>query len=191
MEGNRKLKKLVRKAMQGSTDAFEQLVKDFSPTVLYLAGLELDNKSEVEDVAQEAVLVLYRNIAKLKSPYAFYSYLRQTVHYISMERNRKQARIKSEDFDEYIEKSSKRLPEKLVEYDEITLREREDNTVDAAKMASLLERLPDRQRESLYLHYYQEFSYKEIAKLQGISINTVGVNISKAKESLRKIMKHD
>ena len=36
----------------------------------------------------------------------------------------------------------------------------------------LMEALPDVQREVVYLRYYQELSFKEIAKITGVSINT-------------------
>ena len=36
----------------------------------------------------------------------------------------------------------------------------------------LMEALPDVQREVVYMRYYQELSFKEIAKITGVSINT-------------------
>ena len=36
----------------------------------------------------------------------------------------------------------------------------------------LMETLPATQREVVYMRYYQELSFKEIAELTGVSINT-------------------
>ena len=36
----------------------------------------------------------------------------------------------------------------------------------------LMEALPDVQREVVYMRYYQDMSFKEIAKVTGVSINT-------------------
>lgn len=188
MDEKKKLKKLVKKAMRGEAAAFEQLVRQFSSQILFLASQKLDNASEVEDASQEVVLALYKNIGSLRSPHAFYAYLKQIVHNVCMERNKKGKRIKTDDLDEYIERQVKQLPEELVSRDEETLGSEENDLINAGEMAAYLNKLPERQRETLYLHYHQGFSYKEIAQLQGISINTVGVNVSKAKASLRKMM---
>ena len=36
----------------------------------------------------------------------------------------------------------------------------------------LMEELPEVQREVVYMRYYEEMSFKEIAKVTGVSINT-------------------
>ena len=48
-----------------------------------------------------------------------------------------------------------------------------------------LERLTDRQREVLFLHYYADLDYTTIAHVLGISSGTVGATLSAARETLR------
>jgi RNA polymerase sigma-70 factor (ECF subfamily) len=48
-----------------------------------------------------------------------------------------------------------------------------------------LERLSDRQREVLFLHYYADLDYSTIAYALGISPGTVGATLSAARHTLR------
>lgn len=54
---------------------------------------------------------------------------------------------------------------------------------------TLVERLPDEQREVLMMRYYQELSFKEIAELTGVSINTALGRMRYAILNLRKMAK--
>ena len=49
-------------------------------------------------------------------------------------------------------------------------------------------RLPERQREALFLRYYADLDYVTIADALGISSGTVGATLSQARESLRKVL---
>jgi hypothetical protein len=55
----------------------------------------------------------------------------------------------------------------------------------------IIAELPKVQRTSIYLYYYENLSYKEIAKLLGTNTVTVGTNIKKAKANLKKMMEND
>lgn len=48
-----------------------------------------------------------------------------------------------------------------------------------------LELLTPRQREVLFLHYYADLGYREIAEALGISAGTIGATLSAARERLR------
>lgn len=193
MEQRSTIKRLVKKAMRGNSRAFEQLIEQFSSNILYMASQQLNDSSEAEDAAQDVVFALCRGVTRLKSPHAFYAYLKQTVYNICKEYNRKQKQRDTEDIDDFVKRQTKQLPNNLVSNDEaektIQLGASDvDASSQEGKMARCLQQLPQRQRQTLYLYYYQGFSYKEIAKLQGISVNTVGVNVSNAKVALRKLM---
>ncbi|WP_460634640.1 RNA polymerase sigma factor [Larkinella harenae] len=49
-----------------------------------------------------------------------------------------------------------------------------------------LERLPRRQREAIYLRYYEELSYEEIASVMGLNRQVVANYLQHALETLRK-----
>lgn len=51
----------------------------------------------------------------------------------------------------------------------------------------LMESLPEQQREVVFMRYYQELSFKEIAKITGVSINTSLGRMRYALINLRKL----
>ena len=51
----------------------------------------------------------------------------------------------------------------------------------------LMEALPEQQREVVFMRYYQELSFKEIAKITGVSINTSLGRMRYALMNLRKL----
>jgi RNA polymerase sigma factor (sigma-70 family) len=55
-----------------------------------------------------------------------------------------------------------------------------------AAVRTLLARLPERQREAIFLRYYADLDYATIAELLGISSGTVGATLSAAHASLRE-----
>jgi RNA polymerase sigma factor (sigma-70 family) len=55
-----------------------------------------------------------------------------------------------------------------------------------AAVRTMLARLPDRQREAVFLRYYADLDYAAIAELLGISTGTVGATLNAAHSSLRQ-----
>lgn len=55
----------------------------------------------------------------------------------------------------------------------------------------LMEALPTSQREVVYMRYYQELSFKEIAELTGVSINTALGRMRYALINMRRIAKEN
>ena len=51
----------------------------------------------------------------------------------------------------------------------------------------LLDALPDNQREVVYMRFYQDLSFKEIAEITGVSINTALGRMRYALMGMRRI----
>ena len=49
-------------------------------------------------------------------------------------------------------------------------------------------RLPVRQREAVFLFYYQDMTLSEIGKLLGVPVSTVGDRLNRARKQLRKAL---
>ncbi len=56
-------------------------------------------------------------------------------------------------------------------------------------LTEAMKELSDKQREGLSLKFEQNFSYKEIANILGISVESARTNIYRALKDLRKVLK--
>ena len=59
-------------------------------------------------------------------------------------------------------------------------------TDDERQLYDELMQLPDIQRVPVYLHFYEGYTYKEIAKILQISESAVAMRISRGKDELKK-----
>ncbi len=68
---DKKFLRVVKKAIRGDERAFEELLRLRGKNILYIAIHLMRDKSDGEDAAQEAVLLIRRDIGKLEKPGAF------------------------------------------------------------------------------------------------------------------------
>ena len=66
---------LVRRAQQGDTAAFEELIRNYDRSVLRLAMHLTDSTEEAQDIYQEAFLRAYRNIGQFRFECSFYTWI--------------------------------------------------------------------------------------------------------------------
>ncbi|MDR0885454.1 MAG: sigma-70 family RNA polymerase sigma factor [Clostridiales Family XIII bacterium] len=172
---------LVDQAIAGDSEAFDKLYHLKAREILFHTAQLLNSQADVEDVAQDVVLLMYQNIGKLKSSFAFNSWMYQIIRNVSFNHNRKHRHATKneheEAFDVIEETNRDYLPETSVAHKD------RNNLIFKAIM-----NLPLKQRESIVMYYYDELSYKEIAAAMKISINTVSTNILKGKKTLKKIL---
>jgi len=62
-------------------------------------------------------------------------------------------------------------------------------TGDELGVRALLAELPDRQRQVMYLRYYADLGYREIAEILEIEVGTVSATLSAAQTRLRKTVR--
>jgi RNA polymerase sigma factor (sigma-70 family) len=67
---------LVKKSISGDVDAFEELIKDYKKMAYNIALRVLRNKEDAEDVSQEALIKVFRNISSfnMKSSFKVWMY---------------------------------------------------------------------------------------------------------------------
>ena len=72
---------LIERAMQGDRDAFEEIARRYEKRIFWVAFSITSNFHDAQDVTQEVLLKVFRNIGKLKNEDGFTTWLyRITVH---------------------------------------------------------------------------------------------------------------
>jgi RNA polymerase sigma-70 factor (ECF subfamily) len=179
------LKSLIKQAQRGDRIAFEEIYRIFIKSIFYHTGILLDDQNEVEDTVQEIVLKMYRNIGDLKHAEAFKSWLHRIITTTCINKNMKNGRSAvTFDLDDYADTMPTDNVEVLPE--EFVLRGSQNDT-----LAKIIEQLPRARRQAIVMYYYDEMSYKEIAKATGVSVSTVSTNILMAKRTIEEGMNKD
>lgn len=171
---------LVREVKEGSKEALAVLYLRYYDYLRHYGYRIVPNSILVEECIQELFMYLYESYENLGDvlqvkAYLFSSLRRRLIEKVKKERKRKARAEKDFSFHTDIQFS----PEDLRAEEEHQLRIRQTLVQD-------LNELPWRQREAIYLRYYNGLSTKEIATVMGIANQTVLNTIYQALKKIRK-----
>jgi RNA polymerase sigma-70 factor (ECF subfamily) len=130
-----------------------------------------------DDLYQEAVLLAFRHLEKLRDERSFRSWFYSIL--ISRHRSRTRTPFwkRFASLEARMESGHEAIGERGDEWAE--------RTIGAARMARALGALPDVQREAIVLFEMQGFSIEEVASLQRASVPAVKSRLARGRETLR------
>ena len=164
---------LLLRVAAGDAAAYAQLVARHLSVMLSVGRRMLRDDAEAEDVAQEALLRLWKSSARLEvGPYGVRPWLRRVVTNLCIDRVRLGRNTTVTD----------EVPEQLQLADQETGIERRET---AARVDAALKQLPERQRAALVLFHYEGLSQIEVGHLMGISDEAVESLLSRARRALK------
>ncbi|MDR0854296.1 MAG: sigma-70 family RNA polymerase sigma factor [Clostridiales Family XIII bacterium] len=171
---------LIIKASGGDEQAFEELYRLKLRTILFHVSRWIKNPEDVNDVAQDVCIQMYKGISKLKSPEAFNAWLQRIVTnecYRFTHKNRHKAgQANIDDYVDTIQEENKEfLPKESLESEELR-----------RVLLDAINSLPPKRKRAIIMYYYDDMSQKEIAYALGISLKTVSTNILRAKKMLKE-----
>jgi RNA polymerase sigma-70 factor (ECF subfamily) len=167
---------VIKLVAKGDEKAFEQLVLKYQQAVFNTIYRYTGNRDDVQDLAQEIFIKVWRNAEKFKGKSKFSTWLYRIVvnHCINYQRKHKH---KHASLDELTEKGI--TPESLKVRPDWEQKRR----VELVRKA--VNELPDRQRMALVLSQYEGRSYKEIAEIMKVSVSSVESLLFRARSALR------
>ena len=165
---------IALRCQSGEADAFEDLVAAMERPLLYYATSLTGNPDSGLDVLQEVWIKAFRGIGKLKDPGALRSWLYSITHGIAVDRIRRNT---SRERAETVEL------EDFQEADEPSFAEE-----DAEAIHQALSEIGLKHREVLVLHFLEDLSIAEIAKVVGCSEGTVKSRMHYAKRAMKEIL---
>lgn len=177
---------LIRSFQSGDETAFEELIRRYQRQVANIIYLTLGDRSEIEDLTQEAFIRVYRSLDKFAFDSSFYSWLYRIVVNLCIDelRRRKIKRTLSLDFlsENRLEREESRIPQKSGADDVLDKEKRET-------ILSALDKLTPEYKTVMILREYNDLSYAEIANILKISPQAVKSRIFRARSELRKLLK--
>lgn len=180
----KKDKELVNAYLAGDNRALEQLINRHKEKVFTSIYMFTKDQYLAEDLFQDTFIKAIDKLkqGKYKEEGKFLPWIMRMSYNICIDHYRKSKRNKnittSEDFDIFdIIPTEDDNPE-------LTF----INGQSSDKVRQIVDLLPDEQREVVLLRHYYDFSFKEIAELTGVSINTALGRMRYSLINLRKII---
>lgn len=177
---------LLQNYLQGDRSAISTLIDKHSRRVRDYIRMMVKDNDVADDIFQETFIKVVNTIdeGRYSDNGKFLSWVLRIAHnkVIDYFRAQKQAPSVSESSSGYDILGTMRFAERTVE-DQIIAEQ-----IDA-DIKSLVDLLPDEQREVVLLRYFSGLSFKEIAEQTGVSINTALGRMRYALINLRKMIK--
>lgn len=179
---------LVQSYLSGDEAAFEVLIRKHKDKVFAFILSKLKNYNLAHDVFQDTFIKVINSLkrGKYNEEGKFVPWVMRIAHNLVIDHFRRQKKTRSisptKDFDifDVISTDEKNAEEILID---------EQITSDVRK---LIHELPSDQKEVLMMRYYRDLSFKEIAEITDVSINTALGRMRYAVINLRKLVeKHN
>ena len=172
---NTEFAQCVKKARAGDADAFAELYSTVYKDLYRIALVNLKNQHDASDVVSDTVLDAYSSIKKLKDESAFKAWI---IKILTVKIKNKQR--------EYIERNNYRK-----ELDDIEGVEQEKSAEINYNGLEIMEefaKLGEEERLVLSLSVVSGYKSEEIARMTGISANTVRSKVARAKIKLKQML---
>lgn len=178
---------LVKQSLNGSHEAFEQLVLLYEKSIYNIAYHYLLDREWALDMTQETFLQAYKSLAGLKDQASFGAWIKRICRNKCMDHLRK-SKENAVSLEEMMEgenggthiPATDPTPEKSLAQQE-----------DMRRLEEILRKLPHEYKEVLILRAFEEYSYDEIAKALDISVGTVKSRLFRAKKLLKEQFSSD
>ena len=175
---------LVKEYAEGKNEAFDILLKRHQERIFNYILRIVKNEDIANDIFQETFVkaILTIKQGRYTENGKFPAWISRIAHNLIIDyfRQEKSENHQSSDLEDVNVLNRKELCEATVEDHLITAQIRED-------VKFLIKELPPLQREVLNMRYYQNLSFKEIAEITGVSINTALGRMRYAILNLRRI----
>lgn len=175
---------LVREYAEGNNEAFDTLLKRHQDRIFSYILRVIKNEDVANDIFQDTFVKAIQTIrqGRYTENGKFPAWISRIAHNLIIDyyRQEKSENLQSSDLTDIDVLNRKELCEDTIEDILISDQIRKD-------VKYLIEELPDLQKEVLKMRYYQGLSFKEIAELTRVSINTALGRMRYAILNLRRI----
>jgi RNA polymerase sigma-70 factor, ECF subfamily len=167
---------IIGRIRQGDVKQFESLFRSSYVSLVRYARTLVKDQDNAEEIVQDLFYRIWKdrekiNIESSLNGYLFRSVHNRCLHYIEhnriVEKHAEEMSFRQPDTPEN--------PSDILNYKELQ-----------AKIARILEKLPDRCGKIFYMNRFEGLKYSEIAEKLSVSVKTVEANMGKALKEFRK-----
>jgi len=175
---------LIHQYISGEEAGLVELIRRYQTKIYTSIYLMVKDEALAEDIFQDTFIKVINTLkgGRYNEEGKFLPWVTRIAHNLVIDHFRREKRTPvvntGEDFDIF---------DVLGEYDEST-EERMVRDQTHKDLKVLIQRLPDEQKEVLIMRHYGDLSFKEIAEITDLSINTALGRMRYALNNLRKMM---
>ena len=175
---------MIATILAGEIQLYHELIRPHERNVYVMALSYMKNEADAEDVAQEAIVRVFRKLSSFRAESKFSTWLISITINEARNRLRRQALVRMESLDQLDEykgispallRDWREIPSEAIERDEVR------NSIQQA-----VAQLPDVYRQVFLLRDVEELTTSETAEALNISIPSVKVRLHRARMMLQK-----
>jgi RNA polymerase sigma-70 factor (ECF subfamily) len=179
-------KSLIDAHCKGDAEAFGELVRRYGDSILgYLIRMS-GNREHAEDLFQETFTRVHKKAHTFRGP-QFKGWLFKIATRVALDGFRRGKRIKAISLNQQLDcddPNSRQLGTVALEDNSCNPSEQALKAEQREQVKQAIELLPERQRATLILAYYQQLSYPDVAEVMGCSVGTVKTQMFRALRTL-------
>ena len=176
---------LVEKVKKGDADVYEKIIQKYQSKVFGLIYNMTKNQNEIEDLAQEVFIKIYKNLGKFKGESSLYTWIYKITVNLCLDEMKKRKNVIY--LDEKIEVDDGEVNRELPSEDKSQEELYEEKELQE-KLHNCINKLPEKQRVMIVLRDIKGFSYEEISKITDVKLGTVRSQINRARLKLKELL---
>ncbi len=166
------------------SDSFEELIRRYEAKLKrYIRRLLNVNDQDVEDILQDAFIKAYRNLNSFDVKMKFSNWIYRITHNEAISHYRKN---KKEKGNISIDDEEKKYITDTFE-DSLDIHQELESKEKSQEMFSMILSLPEKYKDVIILHYFEDKSYEEISDILKKPAGTIATLINRAKAQLKKM----
>ncbi len=179
---------ILIEAIKGKdNNAFQKIMRRYVNIIFNFVKQYTDNKEDAEDITQDSFLKVWKNVKRFRKGMTFKPWLFAVARNTALDQVKKRRILSFSDLDNYVDEipfsdsieDTEPLPDQVFEH------------METVQVISRIQKdLHPDYRNILYMHYYENMTFNEIAVAMGRSINTVKSWHRRALSQLKKILLH-
>ena len=164
---------LVKRAIKGDRQAFENLIDMNSDRLYREAYLKCKHEDDAKEIIQETIYKAYRNIGTLREPKYFKTWISRILINVSNDYISKVGMVDLQHAEEAF------IKEVIID----------DNIEIKIDLFNAIDELEDKYKDAVILRYIEDLKIEEVSKVLDRPINTVKTHLRKAIRDMKNLLK--
>ncbi len=179
---------IITRALSGNQQAYTELVERHRQAVFHVINRIVRNDDAANDLVQETFMKAFSSLASYRSEYRFSTWLYKIAANASIDHLRKK-RIQALSLDRPFATEDGEVELEVPDYSFHPERDLE-RKLTSISIEEAINSLPPKYREVIIYRHTEDKSYEEIADQLSIPVGTVKARIFRARELLKKKLRH-